>query len=60
MEYFPYLMILVFVAFFAFQAGAWSKEYPNEEEMIRRLKELRYERRLKAQVSVEVEEELRI
>jgi len=54
------LLSMMFICAAVFHAGRWSKEYPGEEEMIRRLKELRYERKLKANVSVEVEEELRI
>ena len=54
------LLSIMFLCVAVFHVGRWSKEYPDEEEMIRRLKELRYERKLKAKVSVEVEEELRI
>jgi hypothetical protein len=41
-----------------FGAGRASVQYPPEDEMIRRLKELRYNRKLEREASAEVDQEL--
>ena len=54
------LLSIMFLCVAVFHVGRWSKEYPDEEEMIRRLKELRYQRKLKTEADAEVDQELKL
>lgn len=52
----PFVLIIVFM--FGFNVGSFSKSYPNEEEMLRRLKRLRAERRIQEEVNQDLDREL--
>jgi hypothetical protein len=51
-------VILFPVAIAAFSVGARSKEYPSEEEMMRRIIQARVERRIKAEVEAAIADEI--
>jgi hypothetical protein len=50
--------VLIPVAIVAYSAGAWSKEYPSEEEMMRRIIRARVERRIEAEVEAAISDEI--
>ena len=52
------LFVTMLVAPVAYNVGAWTKENPSEDEMIKRLVKMRAERRMRAATEAGLEREL--
>ena len=55
---FPWLLFTAFLAITCFNLGKWSKEYPADEEMFRRLVESRRNARIKKEVEADLDAEI--